>query len=87
VQAAASAATEIGKVIWPRVKAKLNFVLDKADELNKRKNASSDLNVLLKDTSAHFKKVKEEKQASTDSAKTAPGDSVVDPTTEVKSST
>lgn len=63
VQAVASAATELGKTFWPRVKSKLNVVLDKADEINKAKKARQDLKDLVKNTGAHYKQVKEERLA------------------------
>lgn len=63
VQAVAGAATELGKAFFPKVKEKLNGLLDKANELNKAKETRKEVNELVKNTASHFKKVKEEKKA------------------------
>lgn len=63
VQAFAGAATELGKAILPKIKEKLNAVLDKADELNKAQEARKELRTLVKNSASHYKKVKETKLA------------------------
>jgi hypothetical protein len=58
VQAVAGAVTELGKKVWPKAKEKLNFVLDKAEELQKAKEMRQGLNDLVKDTTSHYKRVR-----------------------------
>lgn len=62
VQALAGAATELGKAVWPKVKEKLNLVLDKADELNKAKDARKEFRDLLKNSADHYKQAKQKAQ-------------------------
>jgi hypothetical protein len=80
VQAVAGAATELGKAVWPKVKEKLNAVLDKADELQKAKETRKGLNDLVKDTASHYKKAKQAKQAEASETPNSenPGDPPVD---------
>jgi len=83
VQALAGAATELGKAVWPKVKEKLGVVLDKADELNKAKEARKELRELVKNSASHYKKVKEARQASaTPAVPISPDETSAKPTNE-----
>lgn len=62
VQAAAGAATELGKAVLPKLKEKVKSLLDKADELNKAKETRKDLSNLVKNSASYYKKAKESKK-------------------------
>lgn len=81
VQAIAGAATEMGKAVWPKVKEKLNGLLDRADEMHKAKETRKDLRDLVKNSAMHYKKTNEPKQAPPlPEAPTEPTDPPVDAT-------
>lgn len=59
VQAIAGAATELGKAVWPKLKEKLNAVLDKANEIHKAKGVRKDLSDLVRNSTSFYKKARE----------------------------
>ena len=81
VQALASAATEIGKAAWPKIKEKANLVLAKAEELQKRKETKREMQELLKRSHSHYKKQKQELKKTVGEMPTEPQAEVEAPTT------